>query len=87
MAMPTNVTCDCEIEYEGDAFKQEWSIQYCPLHAATAAQRDWLLEVVAEARRVYRHVRPQIFGVDAHEEMLLAALKPAAAQPETREAK
>lgn len=30
----TNIPCGCLIEYEGDNFHQDYSINWCPLHSA-----------------------------------------------------
>lgn len=43
-------------------------------NARLIATAPELLEVLKEARRKYRLVRSQIFGTDAHEEMLLAVI-------------
>ena len=32
----TNIPCGCLIEYEGDQFHQDYSIDWCPLHKAAS---------------------------------------------------
>lgn len=32
----TNIPCGCIIDYEGDQYHQDYSINWCPLHAAAA---------------------------------------------------
>ncbi len=78
---PTNADCGCLIEYEGDAYQQAWSIDYCPLHEAalaTAAQRDRLLEAAKAILREEGVLRPWYATFRKLEAATLAA------QPETQ---
>ena len=57
----TNIPCGCLIEYEGDQFHQDYSIDWCPLHKAAPAllealrnltffMRGYLTEIPTEAK-------------------------------------
>ena len=44
----TNIPCGCLIEYEGDQFHQDYSIDFCPLHKAAPKMLKILNKVADE---------------------------------------
>ena len=41
----TNIPCGCLIEYEGDQFHQDYSIDWCPLHKAASELLEALVKI------------------------------------------
>ena len=72
----TNIPCGCLIEYEGDQFHQDYSIDWCPLHKAAS---DLL-----EALRAVTNLLPKRGGDEVNvlvHNMAAAAIKKATGDP------
>ena len=59
----TNISCGCLIEYEGDQTHQDYSIHWCPLHAAAGDMRDAILWVYQDAAyKLPEELNPVVVG-------------------------
>ena len=57
----TNISCGCIIEYEGDQTHQDYSINWCPLHAAACNMLKALQAVKYLGQ--YNPITPEEFDV------------------------
>ena len=71
----TAIPCGCLIEYEGDAYHQDYSIDFCPLHAAapTLLTTLQLSLVLIERHRKFTQFDDDYFTVTAIEAAINAA--------------